>query len=61
MFLPVLLDYLKNKKSELESQGYIATLELAIEDIEDKLKYPDTFTSDKQAETHEQGYQPEKN
>jgi len=36
LFRPVLLDYLKNKKQEMERDGLIPTLELLIEDLENK-------------------------
>ncbi len=41
-----ILKYLKDTKAELESKGYIATLEMAIEDLEDKIKYPSAFISE---------------
>lgn len=36
LFRPVLLEYLKNKKAEMERDGLIPTLELLIEDLENQ-------------------------
>lgn len=36
VFKPVLLEFLKNKKAEMEAQGLIPTLEALIEDLENE-------------------------
>ncbi len=36
VFKPVLLEFLKNKKKEMEAQGLIPTLETLIEDLENE-------------------------
>lgn len=36
LYKPVLLDYLKNKKAEMEAQGLIPTLEELISDLENE-------------------------
>lgn len=36
LFKPVMLDYLKNKKQEMIRDGFIPTLELLIEDLENE-------------------------
>ncbi len=36
LYKPVLLDFLKNKKKEMEGQGFVPTLELLIEDLENE-------------------------
>lgn len=33
---PVMIDYLKNKKAEMERDGLIPTIELLIEDLENE-------------------------
>lgn len=37
VFKPVLLQYLKDKKVELEKEGYIPTLEILIEELENEI------------------------
>jgi hypothetical protein len=33
LFKPVMLEWIKNRKAELEKEGYIVTAELLIEDL----------------------------
>lgn len=34
LFKPVILDWMKNRKAELEKEGYVVTVDLLIEDLE---------------------------
>jgi hypothetical protein len=48
MMMQVLLNFLKDMKNDLEKKGYVATLEMAIEEVENQIKYPNTFISEQE-------------